>query len=499
MTGLVLATWINNAYLVILKICIYFSSFYLLIKLMLSQKAKIRLGYGVAILLLGISYGLIFYNGVQLNRQSGGISHSLLRINKIQEVVRSVTEAETSVRGYIIMNTDSTLELFYLSRQQLPGSIGELRSLLAEDKLKGIELDSLRYYITQRMGQLEFSIHAYRDAGMKLTPALIAMRPEVYRLNQQIRNISDEMIKEENIELDKKTFQYSESYRYAMNITLASLVIAILAIIFSRINYMRENKARSMADERARAYEKELEGNIQKLENINIELKELRANEKFAATGRVARTIAHEVRNPLTNISLANEQLKETEIYDPESNLLIEMISRNTIRINQLVSDLLNATRFIQLDMSRVDIREILEDSLAMANDRLSLRDVKLVRDYSPEDCFVMADSQKVKVAFLNIILNAIEAMEGKKGVLTLTTRKQDDKCQVTISDNGMGMDEETLLSLFEPFFTKKPKGNGMGLTNTQNIILNHKGRIFVKSEPGKGTDFIVYLDLAGS
>lgn len=136
MTGLVLATWINNAYLVILKICIYFSSFYLLIKLMLSQKAKIRLGYGVAILLLGISYGLIFYNGVQLNRQSGGISHSLLRINKIQEVVRSVTEAETSVRGYIIMNTDSTLELFYLSRQQLPGSIGELRSLLAEDKLK---------------------------------------------------------------------------------------------------------------------------------------------------------------------------------------------------------------------------------------------------------------------------------------------------------------------------------------------------------------------------
>jgi signal transduction histidine kinase len=138
-----------------------------------------------------------------------------------------------------------------------------------------------------------------------------------------------------------------------------------------------------------------------------------------------------------------------------------------------------------------------LEATLVLASDRLNLREVKLVRQYSEEDCFVMVDRDKIKVAFLNLILNAVEAMEGKEGVLTLTTRRENNKCYISITDNGVGMDEETVQSLFEPFFTKKPKGNGLGLTNTQNIILNHKGSIYVNSEPGKGTSFIVYLDLA--
>ncbi len=464
---------------------------------MLSQKARIRLGYWIALILLGVSYSFIFYNGSQLNRESGRISTSLVRINKIEAVIRLITEAETSVRGYIISQTDSTLNLFYKNRQLLPGVIGELKSLVKDNRTKSKNLDSLRFYIAERVEQLEFSIHAYREAGMILTPAMINLRKEANRIMQSIRSKSDEMTSQENIELDSRSHQFSESYRYAMNITMMSLVIAILAIIFSLVNYIRENRARGIANGRAREYEKDLERNIQNLENINKELKELRANEKFASTGRVARTIAHEVRNPLTNISLAAEQLRGTEIHNPESGLLLEMISRNTVRINQLVSDLLNSTRFIQLDMVRGNIVDILEETIVMAKDRISLREVKLVRNYCPDDCFVLVDIQKIKLAFLNIILNAIEAMEGKEGVLTLTTQKTENKCLVTIGDNGVGMDEETIQSLFEPFFTRKAKGNGLGLTNTQNIILNHKGSIHVRSDHGKGTKFIVYLELA--
>ncbi len=464
---------------------------------MLSQKARIRLGYWIALILLGISYTFIFYNGSQLSRESGRISTSLVRINKIEAVIRMITEAETSVRGYIITHTDSTLDLFYKNRQLLPGIIGELRSLVRDNKTKSKNLDSLRFYIAERLEQLEYGIHAYREAGMSITPAMINLRKEANRIMQSIRSKSDEMTSYENIELDSRSLQFSESYRYAMNITMMSLVIAILAIIFSLVNYIRENKARGIADGRAREYEKDLEGNIQNLKNINKELKELRANEKFASTGRVARTIAHEVRNPLTNISLATEQLRETEIHNPESVLLLEMINRNTDRIDQLVSDLLNSTRFIQLDMVRANIQDLLEETLVMANDRINLKEVKLGRDYCPDDCFVLVDIEKIKLAFLNIILNAIEAMEGKEGVLTLTTEKTENKCLITISDIGVGMDEETIQSLFEPFFTRKLKGNGLGLTNTQNIILNHKGSITVKSDPGKGTNFKVYLELA--
>ncbi len=96
----------------------------------------------------------------------------------------------------------------------------------------------------------------------------------------------------------------------------------------------------------------------------------------------------------------------------------------------------------------------------------------------------------------LNIIVNAIEAMEKDKGVLQVQSRREGSKCIIEIRDNGKGMDEEVLQKLFEPYFTSKMKGNGLGLTNTQNIILNHKGKITVYSKPGKGALFVIALDL---
>jgi signal transduction histidine kinase len=85
--------------------------------------------------------------------------------------------------------------------------------------------------------------------------------------------------------------------------------------------------------------------------------------------------------------------------------------------------------------------------------------------------------------------------MEPGKGILTIRTKEENNKCMVEIADNGSGMDKESLSRLFEPYFTSKPKGNGLGLTNTQNIILNHKGTIQAESEKGKGTTFIIALN----
>ncbi|WP_374951667.1 ATP-binding protein, partial [Mucilaginibacter sp.] len=104
---------------------------------------------------------------------------------------------------------------------------------------------------------------------------------------------------------------------------------------------------------------------------------------------------------------------------------------------------------------------------------------------------------EKIKIAFLNIIVNAIEAMEPGKGVLTIITKGENDRCVIELADNGSGMDRESLGRLFEPYFTSKPKGNGLGLTNTQNIILNHKGTIQADSEKGKGTTFTIALNFA--
>jgi len=218
--------------------------------------------------------------------------------------------------------------------------------------------------------------------------------------------------------------------------------------------------------------------------------------EKFTATGRVARTIAHEVRNPLTNISLAAEQLQELTIQNNESSMLLDMIGRNSIRINQLVSDLLNATKIIELNIRPVNINKILDETLEMAADRIDLSQVKVEKNYATDVCHVAVDEEKIKIAFLNIIVNAIEAMEKSKGILLLRTKNGGDTCIIEIEDNGNGMDDDTLQKLFEPYFTSKPNGNGLGLTNCQNIILSHGGNITVKSTLRKGTSFFVTLKM---
>ena len=124
------------------------------------------------------------------------------------------------------------------------------------------------------------------------------------------------------------------------------------------------------------------------------------------------------------------------------------------------------------------------------------MKQIIVEKEYSDELCEVSVDTEKMKLALLNIIVNAIEAMEKNNGILQLKTQKQGNKCLIEIKDNGVGMDEDTLQKLFEPYFTAKPKGNGLGLTNTQNIILNHGGNIKVYSKPEIGSAFIIVLDL---
>ena len=112
-------------------------------------------------------------------------------------------------------------------------------------------------------------------------------------------------------------------------------------------------------------------------------------------------------------------------------------------------------------------------------------------KNYDENVCKISVDVEKLKIAFLNIIVNAVEAME-ENGTLEITTDSSNNHCTVKISDNGRGMKKPEMDRLFEPYFTTKEKGNGLGLANTQNIILAHKGSISAESEFGKGTSFTI-------
>lgn len=459
-------------------------------------KIKIRGGYMVALLLLLVSYMLIFYVTSGLKNETKWIAHSYSIINSLHYLKGEITDAESGVRGYFITKDERFLKPYMTGSQNVLPLYNELKQLTADNKNYNSRIDALGDLIPRRLNALSALLDIFEKNGKTIVPEMTVNREANKIVIDSIRLILGQLINEEQALRTMRNSRLQGVFTSAQIITIVSLIIALLTAGYSFITYNRENKAKEKADGHARRYSLELEESIEKLRNVNRELQELKSIEKFASTGRIARTIAHEVRNPLTNISLASEQLSEITSNNEDAGVLIEMIGRNANRINQLVSDLLNSTRFTQLNYLTTDIRDVLDETIKLAHDRIELNHITVKKQYGDSPCLVLIDKEKIKLAFLNIIVNAIEAMEQKPGELQIKTRRQADKCVIEFSDNGSGMDEETLQKLFEPYFTSKIKGNGLGLTNTQNIILNHGGNINVYSKPGEGTSFIITLSI---
>jgi len=226
--------------------------------------------------------------------------------------------------------------------------------------------------------------------------------------------------------------------------------------------------------------------------------REKQQQEKFAITGRIARLVAHEVRNPLTNILLAVSQLKTEPVAETEdTQLYLDIMERNCHRINHLVTELLQSTRMSELNMLPLGLNVLVEKALHLAADRLQLNNIAVVKELCEPDCKILADEDKILIAFLNIIINGIEAMKAGEGQLSIHSWQETDRVFVRISDNGSGISGQNLAKLFEPFFTNKTKGTGLGLTATQNIILQHHGSIAVESTLGEGTSFLISFPIA--
>ena len=216
--------------------------------------------------------------------------------------------------------------------------------------------------------------------------------------------------------------------------------------------------------------------------------------EKLNVASRLVRILAHEVRNPLNNIMLAAEQLGAIVSHE-QSDVFFEIIHRNNKRISDLITELLNSSKAAPVSIEKRSLQSIMEESIEAAKDRLSLRNIQLNRNYLQEEAWIMADNEKLKIAFLNIIINAIEAMEENKGRLNIAIKKNDEfQYMVSIEDNGCGISRKDIGQLFEPYFTSKKNGMGLGLTSSLNILQSHKATFDVQSTLNEGTVFNVFF-----
>ena len=259
-----------------------------------------------------------------------------------------------------------------------------------------------------------------------------------------------------------------------------------------------------IAIENARLYEEvkrfseELE---QLVEERTRELREtqqqLIQSEKLASIGQLAAGVAHEINNPIgIMLGFAQVLAKKIPPDDPMAKPL-KAIEREGLRCKRIVQNLLDFARRSQPSLRPVNVNDILEASCALIEHQVTLQNVELIKGYDPNLPLVMADDNQLQQVFMNMILNAYQAMPNG-GTLRITTRSVGQEVQIIFSDTGVGIPPENLNRIFDPFFTTKEvgRGTGLGLSVSYGIIQQHGGSIEVESQVGVGTTFIVKLPI---
>ena len=221
-------------------------------------------------------------------------------------------------------------------------------------------------------------------------------------------------------------------------------------------------------------------------------------SERLATLGQLAAGVAHEINNPLGTISLyAKMTVDELGKDDDSCRENLKVVMKHINRAGRIVKDLLEFARQAEPEMRTLNINDVLRKAIAIITHPAELQNIKLNKNLAPELCHIQGDSDKLQQVFVNIIINAIQAMP-KGGELTAATRFTEDNAfvKMEISDTGCGIPEEHLSKLFDPFFSTKEtgKGTGLGLSVSLGIIEKHNGTIDVKSKVGAGSMFTITL-----
>ncbi len=238
-------------------------------------------------------------------------------------------------------------------------------------------------------------------------------------------------------------------------------------------------------------------------EEISKENELLRAevlnSEKLKSVAVLASGMAHEIKNPLTALKTFSEYLPN-KLDDKEFlQKFSRIVGGEVNRIDELVNELLEFARPAPIQLKKTNVNKLIADTLDFLNSKFLQQKITVKTDLSPEcDAPIMLDPNKIRQALLNIILNAIDAMP-KGGVLAVVTHVQPpaSSVQISLTDTGCGIEKDKLVTIFDPFYSTKDSGTGLGLPITHSIIKDHHGEIQVESVVGQGTTFTIVLPRA--
>jgi signal transduction histidine kinase len=217
-------------------------------------------------------------------------------------------------------------------------------------------------------------------------------------------------------------------------------------------------------------------------------------SERLAALGQLTAGLAHELRNPLGTIRTSAEMLaKRVPASDEIAKELTGYIASEVDRTNELVKRFLDFAKPFRLQVSAVDLREVIDRAIHQVKSRAEAKRVTIYRQDSPELPEIPLDAQWIEQMLANLLANAIDASP-EEAVVSVLSREAEGGVELSVADRGAGIPEQNRQVIFNPFFTTKAEGTGLGLAIVSKIVDEHHGRIFVESNPGEGATFRVWL-----
>jgi signal transduction histidine kinase len=285
---------------------------------------------------------------------------------------------------------------------------------------------------------------------------------------------------------------WKQRYMDPQDIRDLALRVILLAVAGNVTNILADALRRQYAKTKAVANElADANRNLRQAEEA------VRRSDRLAALGQLAAGLAHELRNPLGTIRASAEMLNRSVAAENEvAREVAGFISSEVDRTNSLVTRFLDFVRPLELRPVPADLAQVLDRSVAMLEREAASREITVYKNYSPDIPPFPLDAELMERVFYNLLANAAQAT-APGGAVTVKTRPVAGTAEISVIDRGSGIEPKIMDTIFNPFFTTKPEGVGLGLAICSKIVDQHGGKIAVESEPGKGSVFRVYLPMA--
>jgi signal transduction histidine kinase len=445
-------------------------------------------------------------------------------VSKLDDILRLTLDVDSSVTGFVITGNDSYLTPFETSKPRIAQDLAQLRSALSDTPTELDELAALEASTTEYLGQAQKKIDQRKMEGFDASVMSLGNSSD-RSLNAGIRASIDKLKAAELSTLQKREQLLDQSFYSTIWVLIIGCVSGIVALVLVNIVVSREIGKRRNAEHALTDANKELESRIdertQELEQLNESLRLVASErEELLKKEQIARreaeiatrlrdefmaTVSHELKTPLNSILGWARMLKAGDLDDEQVKKALGTIIKNSETQNRLIEDLLDVARIISgkliLEIEPIDPVELLHDAIGTSTPAAAAKSIEIVErsDDRAQSMLIHGDRNRLMQVFSNLLINASK-FTPDGGRIEVSVHAEDEHIQISIKDNGIGIKQEFLSSVFERFrqdTSAAPRngGLGLGLAIVRQLVEMHGGSVSVQSEgSGKGSEFTVQL-----